>query len=343
MIIYIYIFFILTLIGFTTILCFRKNNELYERPVETVPGNPDLIISTLGYENGFFSQFFFTINHYIYAKKHNKNFKLDTTKWLFKYKDGWTDYFKDIKLSYTNITKEPIKFGHSNNIYGASIKEYESAIKDIYIYNEKTEEAILNAKKKLNLLNRKYNSIFIRRGDKLANESDLIAGSMYINVLSAKDKECKIVYLQTDDYGCYLELQEYNKTNNLNLEIITLCEPTSRGSINNMHNKNLLVNMEGHRHGNRDHIKNNIDFIKDSKTLTEMTPQEMYKHTLDMLIGIDILANSNMCVLDYQSNVSRFIKLFHKNPKNVFDIENPNSEWDYNMIHNLADYTNFYR
>jgi hypothetical protein len=39
-----------------------------------------------------------------------------------------------------------------------------------------------------------------------------------------------------------------------------------------------------------------------------------------MLIGIDIVLNSKICVLDYESNVSRFIKLAHSNPNNVFDI-----------------------
>jgi hypothetical protein len=52
-----------------------------------------------------------------------------------------------------------------------------------------------------------------------------------------------------------------------------------------------------------------------------MNTDEIYKHTLDMVIGIDILIYSKYCVLDYQSNVSRFIKLTHYHPENVIDVE----------------------
>jgi hypothetical protein len=53
-----------------------------------------------------------------------------------------------------------------------------------------------------------------------------------------------------------------------------------------------------------------------------------------MIIGIDICSKSNICICDYQSNVSRFIKLFHNNPNNVYDIIN--EDIDYNKIQNPA-------
>ena len=182
----------------------------------------------------------------------------------------------------------------------------------------------------------------MRRGDKLANESDIIDVSKYIDILLLKDKECKIVYLQTDDYSCYLEMQKYNNEKQLNLELLTLCDPNSRGTINNQYYKDLLTNLQGLKNSNYDYIKNNTEKLKNIKTLTEMNRDEIYKHCLDMIIGLDIVANSNICVLDYQSNVSRFIKLFHKTPKYVFDVERPNSDWNYNLKSNPAMTISYY-
>jgi len=49
-----------------------------------------------------------------------------------------------------------------------------------------------------------------------------------------------------------------------------------------------------------------------------------------MIIGIDFCLKSNICVCDYQSNVSRFIKLAHSNPVHVYDVLN--QEIDYNKL-----------
>lgn len=61
-----------------------------------------------------------------------------------------------------------------------------------------------------------------------------------------------------------------------------------------------------------------------------MTPTEIYNHTINIIIGIDIVLHSNICITDFQSNVSRFIKLAHLNDSNVFDVLNPKCEIDYN-------------
>ena len=58
------------------------------------------------------------------------------------------------------------------------------------------------------------------------------------------------------------------------------------------------------------------------KPIDQYNKEEILDHTLDMLIGIDILCNSATCIVEYSSNVSRFIKLAHKNIENVYDINN---------------------
>jgi len=56
-----------------------------------------------------------------------------------------------------------------------------------------------------------------------------------------------------------------------------------------------------------------------------MNKDEILEHTLNMIIGIDIVLKSKYCVTDYQSNVSRFIKIAHNNFNNVFSIINDES------------------
>ena len=49
-----------------------------------------------------------------------------------------------------------------------------------------------------------------------------------------------------------------------------------------------------------------------------------------MIIGIDIVLNSNISICEYSSNVSRFIKLSHKNSNNVYDVLNQDKDIDWN-------------
>ena len=51
-----------------------------------------------------------------------------------------------------------------------------------------------------------------------------------------------------------------------------------------------------------------------------------------MLIGIDIVLNSNIVVTDYSSNVARFIKLKHCNSDKVYDLISKSNKIDYNKI-----------
>ena len=55
-----------------------------------------MIISIFDNKSGFFSMFFFFVNHYIYALKNNLNFEINNANWLFKYNLGWEDYFENM-------------------------------------------------------------------------------------------------------------------------------------------------------------------------------------------------------------------------------------------------------
>jgi len=263
---------------------------------------------------GFFSQFFFAMNIFIYCKINNINFVIDSSNWLFSYKLGWEDYFLNIDIYDKNIM-DYIKFP-GEIIEEYPIYEYKKYLWDIYKYNNNTKNKINEKKQFLNILDNEYGSIFIRRGDKLVKESKLIDSILYIQLLLQKYPDCKKIFLQTDDYTCYEELNEFIQINNLNIELFTLCDKKSRGVIVNNYNdiNNLKIDK------NKKYIEKNINYLKNTIKVIDMNPNDIYNHTLEMIIGIDIVLNSKFCILDFQSNVSRFIKLAHNNYENVFDV-----------------------
>jgi hypothetical protein len=285
-----------------------------------------MIITLLLNKQGFFSIFFFVLNHYLYCKKNKKNYAINTDNWLFKSKNGWTDYFDTIELFYEIDNSTEIKYYDQMNtiLDDFSLHEYRNAIKETYLYNKETFDKIVEIKKNFNLFELNYSSIFIRRGDKLIDESNYYNASKYVDMLLTKDPECKRIFIQTDDYNSVLEAKEYLENKNLDIEIITICNENNKGMIIRSHYKNFLNDEQISK--NKDYLLKVKDNLTNFKPLDEMNADEIYEHTIQMIIGIDIVLNSNICVTDYESNVSRFIKLAHKNPYNVFDINNSNTD-----------------
>jgi hypothetical protein len=165
---------------------------------------------TLDKSGGFFSRFFFMLNHYIYSKKNGFPFLVNTNDWLFKCKDGWTDYFEPISnIDYDRGNCFITDNTTSNVIENYKINEYKLAIPNVYVYNEQTKQKILETKQNLGLFDMDYGSIFIRRGDKLLSESKLYSTDIYVKLLLEKYPMCKTIFLQTDDYNCVLDSLKY--------------------------------------------------------------------------------------------------------------------------------------
>ena len=183
----------------------------------------------------------------------------------------------------------------------------------------------MEIKQKYNLFN-DYSSIFIRRGDKLISESNFYNASVYIELLLEKDPTCKRIFIQTDDYNSVIEAKSFIENKNLNIEIITLCNENTKGMVIITHQQNMLNNVLNNisYSKNKNYLLFNKNEITNFKPVDKMNSDEIYNHTVEMLIGIDVVLNSNICVLDYESNISRFIKLAHRNPDNVSDIHNTN-------------------
>jgi len=288
-----------------------------------------MIISNLEKGAGFYSLFFFMVNHYLYAKKKNLQFKINSSNWLFKYDKGREDYFKNIDMIKGNACND-ICFGHNQQIDNFTITEYKNIIKELYLYNDNIKQLIEVTKEKLSLKNN-YDSIFIRRGDKLSGESNYISTEKYIEVLLNKNPKCHTIFLQTDDYNCYLDLKNYITHNNLEINIITLAKETTKGGMIIFSCNKAGIEWAVNSHEiNKNYISNVINNLRDSTSIDKLNNDEIFNHTLEMIIGIDIVLNSNISICEYSSNVSRFIKLAHNNSDNVYDVLNSDKDIDWN-------------
>jgi hypothetical protein len=282
-----------------------------------------MIVTLLLHFQGFYSILFFVLNHYLYCKKNRLNYRINTNDWLHKSVNGWTDYFTNLELNYEDdVSKDVIFYDQKNTILDTfSLNEYRNAISEIYLYNEKIKSQI-DETKQFHNLNNNYSCIFIRRGDKLISESNYYNASSYIETLLSIEPDCKRIFIQTDDYNCIIEAREYIKTNNISVEILTLCNENIRGMVIRSEQLINLHNVLNDRwtSSNKNYLVQNIDSLLQFKPVDKMDSAEVFDHTAQMLVGIDIVLHSKICVLDYESNVSRFIKLAHAIPDNVFDI-----------------------
>ena len=290
-----------------------------------------MIISELGNQAGFFSTFFFTLNHYIFAKKKNIRFVVKTNNWLY---NSWTDYFEPITRTDREWSLEiPQTFGHQKVLENFPLFEYRNAIPEVFVYNPKMKAQIDAIKRDLGVLQPgSYDAIYIRRGDKLIHEATFSATEDYVSVLLAKNPDCKTVFLQTDDYTCYEELIDVLASRKSTIKVITLCDSTMRGMVNfDSCYKDLDWASKEHTYPqNCAYLQKVEKTMRETKSLNRMNDREIYDHQVEMLAGIDILLHSGICVCDYRSNVSRFVKLAHDNSSAVFDVNRPNIEIDYN-------------
>lgn len=133
--------------------------------------------------------------------------------------------------------------------------------------------------------------------------------------------------MQTDDYNVITELREYILERSLILEVLTLCSEATRGFVTFSHYKQELLSLKT--------LPQNADYVKtldysNTKPVDQLSPAEMYDHTMNMLIGVELCRQSQFCVTDYESNVGRFIKLSMDDDKvtSAIDSELPRPNYD---------------
>ena len=272
---------------------------------------------------GFFSSFFFMINHYLYAKINKHSFRLNTENWLFKSENGWTDYFLPIDfdpfviLQSNNKNEEKIQeiHGHAKMLANYPMILYRNIIPEIYRLNITMIEAIENARTVFDksrenysiqqnitlpmITTREYGALFIRRGDKLIEESVFVSAEHYLIYLLEIYPTVQTVFVQTDDYNVFLELLSFQeKTPTIqHLHLYTLCKPELKGG--------MVITKEKYKYcqdpdfetniqkiqipQNQAYLRTNLESLKAFVPLEMQTPEQVREHTMDMLIGIDFL------------------------------------------------------
>ncbi|MEX0597846.1 MAG: hypothetical protein WD512_15250 [Candidatus Paceibacterota bacterium] len=255
---------------------------------------------------------------------------------MFKYKEGWTDYFMPIDKVFTkaHVPTNYVDAMHGHVLNNYKIGDYKTIIPEIYQYNSTMLKEIKQAQEDFSLVPNQYAAIFIRRGDKLVEESNYTHASQYLQKLlniiqeSLDLKLELVVYVQTDDYNCICELEEYIKHHSLNVKIITNCPSHCKGIlVFPVQKHNILYN--NIIEGNQVYISENRESLLNSKPVYEMNADEIYEHTKKMIIGIELVRQARFVVTDYQSNVARFIKLSMNDDKVISVFRDEQLQPDY--------------
>jgi len=231
---------------------------------------PTIVVFDLNDTIGFFSQFWFLCQAYIYAKINEYPFFVNSSNWNYKSEHGWHDYFKSLKeYKEDDIPKDIKRFAHQNNhgIPTYKIIDYINAVKEIYILNDDISAKIRERVKEYG----PYNSIYVRRGDKRV-ENPMNPIKEIVGLTDLKDDGTQL-FVQTDDYGIIGELKAILPS----VKMLSITSEEKKGA-------------EAH------HI-----LMMDSKKRREETE--------NFLISIGIFLAGEKCWTDIRSNVGRFHKI----------------------------------
>ncbi len=256
------------------------------------------VIFDLNGTGGFFATYFMLCTAYIYAKKHGYDFYLKISDWHYKHTQGWHDYMTSLKIwdpSYKYDHIEECTHGKGvSDIRHFTFKDYEDASREIFIIKPEIMEQVNKYKE---MLPKKYDCIYLRRGDKVAGalkEMDLLSTEDILNSTDLKNN-CKDLFVQTDDYTVVEELQQLLP----DCKIHTLTKPDERGS------SNLSLHNEG--------------------------PDKRYNETVSLLVQMHVFAGGHNCWSDIRSNVGRMHKVMAYENVRLYPRDNLTREYECNL------------
>lgn len=251
---------------------------------------------------GFFSNYFFFLQAYIHCKLHRQILYYDDTHWLFTANLGLADYFvlDETKIQFHLITESDVQnpeitIMRHNKEFGAlyPLYLYRDAIKDLFVLKPAIIEKTNRVRQ---FLPNTYNAIFARLGDKLIENKEIgkiLGVDMYAEKLLqiCNDSNNRNIFVHSDDHNFVLDfMNEMNVKSSIVFNISFITGDAEKGGSFN-------------------------------QIVQNMTKSEIYDHTEKMLVAIETMKYADKIVLDYQSNVSRFMTLYYDKDRicNLFD------------------------
>lgn len=260
---------------------------------------------------GFFSVYFFLMCAYIYCCETDRRLRLNDQHWKFSWEKGWVDYFEkndrvllhdeldDCHLVLRHMKEPDVDYCRPGCRYPLSV--YRRHIRQLYqLKPELLERCDAYG------MTGDYVSIFVRLGDKLYEESKYYQPSFYVNLLYEKYPNITKVFIHSDDHDEVLKIAEEILSRDDNILVYYITDSSDCGG--------ALVQERLRRLGNIT-----------KKSVDQMNPQELKFHTEKMLCAIELMRRSQCLITDYQSNVSRFMKLYFTCP--VYSIMGEEDVW----------------
>lgn len=199
---------------------------------------------------GFFAEVTTVARAMIYAWAHARQLVLDSSDFAYRFRDGWTDYFRPFCRDVSEVAHERIRerfhfttegdrshfhklrsFAPERLRFGAlEIAGMQSLLRHflrlVLRLGDESQREVDRLRKSLDLP-RNYVAVHIRRGDKIGDEDTFYPVEVYFEKLGKLRNET--IFVLSDDHRTVVEVREYLESRRLANPVATLCRPMHTG------------------------------------------------------------------------------------------------------------------
>jgi len=268
---------------------------------------------------GFYASYFFFLCAVLFCKENDYELHIDDIQSAFFSRN----YRMSKYINYPYKLRESINYDYVFNpcsknfvsmglVYKYTMQEYKNIINEQYLLTDFVKNKVNETIKNINLPDQ-YDAVMIRRGDKLATESVLLGANLYAKKLFEVNPNCKFIFVHSDDNIACDEFIDSIKDKNINCYKITDTEQDGGTFL-----FTSFINSKSTIEQNSEYYEKVKNTVK--KCTANMNKHEKHDHFMRMIIAFEIIQKSNILVTDYQSNSTRFLKLYHNNMNNVYSV-----------------------
>ncbi len=263
---------------------------------------------------GFFCDTFRILHNYLLCQREKTTFIFDDSVWTFYGTGGWKDYFSTLHECIQSVPSAELEMRQIDPDFTA--EEYREGMLALFKLQPWLEERVQRVMKDLNLVSKRYAAIFIRRGDKIVQESVYVRTRIYVEELVKHYPEVETIFVQTDDYRAYEEIKSLLPPE---IRVVTTCPPTKLGA---------FVFEFQPEEGTKVPCELNKQYLESfanlppHKVIADYSPEEIREHVAEMLVGCELCKRGVGVALDLLSNTGRYIAFTHESGREaVWNIE----------------------